>query len=166
MIDCEAYSFEDDGSIPNSPVPLLLYPGALRGEQQSATACRKVLKDHGWSNSWVNGIFSYHHYHSNAHEVLAVIGGSADVIFGGKEGEEISMNRGDVVLIPAGTGHCRLKSSSDFQVVGAYAGGREHDLCRGREDERPQVLENIAQVPLPEQDPVTGEKNPLYRYWE
>lgn len=165
-MNCEAYYFEDDGSIPNSPVPLLHYAGALTEELRDPAACRRLLNDHGWSNTWVNGIFSYHHYHSNAHEVLAVLSGSAEVLFGGEEGEQVSVTAGDVVLIPAGTGHCRISSTKNFQVMGAYDRGRGHDLCRGEAGERPQVLENIQEVPVPRQDPVTGEKDPLYSKWK
>ena len=164
-MECKAYNFDDDGSIPNSPLPLLLYPDALSKEQRQPANCRKLLKSHGWSNTWVNGIFSYHHYHSNAHEVLAVLDGQAKVLLGGAEGKQVSLSAGDVVLIPAGTGHCRLSSSSDFKVMGAYDRGKDHDLCRGKPEERPQVLENIKEVPMPEQDPVTGEQSPLYDYW-
>lgn len=165
-MNCEAFYFDDDGSIPNSKVPLLLYREAFSEELRNPPACRSLLKEHGWSNTWVNGIFSYHHYHSNAHEVLAVISGTADVLFGGEEGDQLSVSAGDVVLIPAGTGHCRISSSGDFKVMGAYDRGRDHDLCRGEAGERPQVLENIQQVPPPRQDPVTGGKDPLYSEWK
>ncbi|MFP8489588.1 cupin domain-containing protein [Gracilimonas sp. Q87] len=167
MKECSTYLFEDDGSIPNNPnLPLLVYLDALDPGQRGAETCKHLLEDNGWRNAWVNGIYSYHHYHSTTHEVLAVISGSAKVKMGGDKGEEISISEGDVIVIPAGVGHCRLSSSDDFQVVGAYPGGRSYDLCTGKKSERPQVLENIKNVPLPEQDPVTGEKEPLYKYWE
>jgi len=164
-INCQAFHFEDDGSIPNNELPLLLYPQALSDEQLDPDKCIRLLADHGWTGAWVNGIFPYHHYHSNAHEVLAVIGGSARVMLGGPEGEEVEIKAGDVVLIPAGVGHCRLSSSGGFRVVGAYDRGLSYDLCKGDPGERPQVLVNIKQVPMPKQDPVTGERELLYGCW-
>lgn len=167
MIDCKTYFFEDDGSIPNNPeLPLLVYPQVLSDEQSSPSQCKALMNDHGWSNAWVNGIYSYHHYHSTTHEVLAVLSGSATVKMGGKQGEELSISAGDVMVLPAGTGHCLLNSSGDFRVVGAYPGGQSYDLCTGKPDERPQVLQNIQNVGLPDSDPVTGEKDPLYRHWK
>jgi len=167
MITCNSHRFEDDGSIPNNPdLPLLLYPQALSKHQQNSTAALELLGNHGWTNGWVNGIFSYHHYHSNTHEVLAVISGSAEVKLGGKQGKEFHIQAGDVILIPAGVGHCRLSSSRNFQVVGAYAGGSSYDLCRGKPGERPQVLDNIGNVPMPDCDPVTGKPDPLYQHWK
>jgi len=166
MITCKAFKFEDDGSVPNNPeLPLLIYPGALNESQKNSNAALDLLGKHGWTNAWVDGIFSYHHYHSNTHEVLAVVSGSADVKLGGEQGREFHIEAGDVILLPAGVGHCRLGSSPDFRVVGAYAGGRSYDLCRGKPNERPQVLENIKKVPLPEKDPVTGRKDPLHKHW-
>ena len=166
MIDCEALHFEDDGSIPNNPTqPLLLYQAVLSDKQRDPDVCIAMLSDHGWSNAWTNGIFPYHHYHSNAHEVLAVLNGTARVILGGEQGKEATLNKGDVVLIPAGVGHCRLESSIDFLVAGAYDRGLSYDLCRGRPGEREKSLHNIRQVPMPRMDPVTGGQEPSYRYW-
>lgn len=167
MINCKTYLFEDDGTIPNnSELPLLIYPNVLAGDQTSSSTCKELLNVHGWMRAWVNGIYSYHHYHSTTHEVLAVISGSANVKMGGEQGEEFSISAGDVIVIPAGVGHCNLGSSRDFRVVGAYPGGRSYDMCTGKPGERPQVLQNIKEVPMPELDPVTGEKDPLYEYWE
>lgn len=166
MTDFKTYFFEDDGSIPNNPdLPLLVYSDSLSREQTKATRCRELLNSHGWSNSWVNGIYSYHHYHSITHEVLTVLSGSADVKMGGEEGEKLSISTGDVIVIPAGVGHCNLGSSGDFRVMGAYPEGRSYDLRTGEADERPEVLQNIREVPLPQFDPVTGEKDPLYQHW-
>jgi uncharacterized protein YjlB len=40
------------------------------------------------------------------------------------------------------------------------------DLCRGRPEERPRVLENIARVPLPVADPLHGQDGPLLDHWQ
>ncbi|MDX1541591.1 MAG: cupin domain-containing protein, partial [Geminicoccaceae bacterium] len=113
-----------------------------------------------------NGIFPFPHYHSNAHEVLAVCRGEAKVRFGGERGEVLEVAAGDVVVIPAGVGHQNLGSSADFLIVGAYPKGQEnYDLCRGEPGERPGTLENIRRVPLPEQDPLAGRDGPLIERW-
>lgn len=166
MTDIKTYYFEDDGAIPNNAeLPLLIYPKALSEGEANISKIRDLLNSHGWSNSWVNGIYSYHHYHSTTHEVLAVLSGSTDVKMGGEQGEEISISTGDVTVIPAGVGHCNVESSGEFRVIGAYPDGRSYDLCIGKADERPEVLQNIREVPLPDFDPISGEKDPLYQYW-
>ncbi len=161
------YLFEDDGSIPNNPnLPLLIYPGALPEPERQPSRCKELLAENGWGGAWVDGVFSYHHYHSTSHEVLVVVGGSARIAFGGPEGNTVEVEAGDAVVIPAGVGHCNAGSSGDFSVVGAYPRGQEdYDLRTGEEGERPKVLENIRDVPLPEADPLLGEGGPLLRRW-
>jgi uncharacterized protein YjlB len=79
------YLFEDDGRIPNNPTrPLLVYPQALGSSEQDSSRCKELLAENGWVGAWIDGIFSYHHYHSNAHEVLCVVGGSASIAFGAR----------------------------------------------------------------------------------
>ncbi len=166
-IGVREYLFEDDGRIPNNQtLPLLVYSQALATSDLAPSRCKELLAENGWGGAWVNGVFSYHHYHSNAHEVLCVVSGSASIVFGGPEGEMVEVEAGDVIVIPAGIGHCNKGSNGEFSVVGAYPRGQEsYDLRTGEEDERPEVLENIRDVPLPKSDPLLGEKGPLLQRW-
>ena len=75
------------------------------------------------------------------------------------------VNEGDVIVLPAGTGHRKLESSSDFLVVGAYPPGFSADLLRGEPGERPGSDERIARVPLPRTDPVGGQGGPVLENW-
>ena len=158
-----ALVLEDDGSIPNSPLPVLVYPGVLTQAQPEAVIAR--FARHGWRGAWINGIYPFHHYHSTAHEVLGCVAGWARVQLGGPHGVSETLRAGDVVVIPAGVGHKRLDASDDFAVVGAYPSGQRWDLCYGRPEERPQADANLARVPLPTEDPVFGPEGPLRRHW-
>ena len=162
-----AYPFADDGQIPNNPsLPLVVYQQALvLPASDPAAICETVFTANRWGSTWRNGIFPYHHYHSTAHEVLGICRGQAEVQFGGEQGKRLLVRPGDVVVIPAGVGHKKLSSSADLLVVGAYPPDQHWDLCRGLPDERPQVLHNIAQVPLPATDPVFGKAGPLVEAW-
>jgi len=166
-VQVQEYLFEDDGRIPNNPnLPLLVYPRVLYEAEQQPSRSKKLLAKNGWGGAWVDGVFSYHHYHSTSHEVLCALSGRASIAFGGPEGETVEVQAGDVVVIPAGVGHRNGGSSGDFSVVGAYPRGQEsYDLCTGEEGERPEVLENIRDVPLPKADPLFGEDGPLLRHW-
>ena len=86
-------------------------------------------------------------------------------MLGGPDGHRFELASGDVVVLPAGTGHCNLGSSSDLLVVGAYPNGMDWDLRRGDPAERDAALANIARVPLPDEDPVSGEHGPLVELW-
>jgi uncharacterized protein YjlB len=113
----------------------------------------------------VDGIYPFHHFHSTAHEVLGIVAGSASVVLGGPKGLRFEIGRGDVVVLPAGTGHCNAGSSGDLLVVGAYPHGMRWDLRRGDAAERDEVVANIAAVPLPDTDPVHGADGPLTGIW-
>ncbi|MBP0494107.1 cupin domain-containing protein [Pararoseomonas indoligenes] len=149
----EAHRFAPDGGIPNSRLPLLVWRGALAGD---AGAITRHFAAHGWSNAWTDGVFAYHHFHSNAHEALGVSRGTARVRFGGPAGEVVELRAGDALVIPAGVGHCREWASGDFEVVGAYPGGADYDIRRGDPSEAAEVARRIAAVPLPGGNPVNG----------
>ncbi|MDT0690005.1 cupin domain-containing protein [Salegentibacter sp. F188] len=161
----EEYFFKDDGSIPNNKLPLLLYKNAFSERGKSgAEWLEKRFSENNWRNSWRNGVYDYHHYHSNTHEVLGVYSGKALLQLGGEKGEKLEVTAGDVIVIPAGVGHKNL-GSEDFQIVGAYPNGMDHDMNYGKDQERPQSDKNIAEVPLPESDPVLGKDEGLPKIW-
>jgi uncharacterized protein YjlB len=76
----ETHTFEDDGGIPNSPLPVLVY-GDVE-EARDAPSCESMFARNGWRGAWRNGIYSFHHFHSTAHEVLGIVRGSAAVVLG------------------------------------------------------------------------------------
>ncbi len=158
----EPYRFSDDGGIVNSPLPLLVYRGVLPAD---AAAIERAFAANGWSNAWRNGIFSFHHFHSIAHEVLGIASGHADVMFGGPGGQLVRVTAGDVVVIPAGVGHCNRGQSADLMVVGAYPGGSDYDICRGDPADHARAKAAVAVVALPAADPVAGANGPLGRLW-
>lgn len=160
----QAVTFKDDGTIPNSKLPLLYYAGAV--SSPDCETIEAMLARNGWPPRWRASVFTYHHYHSTAHEVLGVASGTAEIMLGGPRGETFSVAAGDVIVIPAGVGHKRISASSDFLVVGGYPPGADWDLLTGEPGERPQADENIARVPMPESDPVFGVGGPLTKLWD
>ncbi len=157
------FMFEDDGTIPNNPkLPVILYPAVFKEHSHEIEA---TFKMNNWRNSWVNGVLDYHHYHSITHEVLGVRSGSAKLILGGAIGETIEVNVGDVLVLPAGTGHKKLSSSPDFEIVGAYPDGKDYNIQTGNPSERPQALADIKQVKVPSTDPVYGNRGQVVNRW-
>ena len=72
---------------------------------------------------------------------------------------------GDVVVLPAGTGHQCLTASPNLVVVGAYPPNGTYNLCRGSKAEHAKALASIPKVPQPATDPVFGPKGPLMALW-
>lgn len=161
-ITINTLNFEDDGQIPNNPyLPVLAYQNLFSATDD----LRHILSANQWGNTWEGGVFSYHHYHSNSHEVLLVINGTAQLILGGKNGATININEGDALILPAGTGHKLLSQSNGFTVMGAYPNSQSYDICVGKASERPQNLYNIENVPVPNTDPIFGSQGLLKKYW-
>jgi uncharacterized protein YjlB len=161
------YTFVDDGRIPNNPLPLLLYRAAidLTGSPDPERVIEKTFAANGWGGLWRNGVYPYVHYHSMIHEAMGIARGSARVRFGGEKGREIEINAGDVVILPAGTGHQCLRESPELMVIGAYPPTGKFNLCRGSKAEHAKALTSIPKVPLPASDPVFGAKGPLLATW-
>jgi|SRR3954447_3838909 uncharacterized protein YjlB len=151
----ETWSAPPGEQIPNHPsFPVLVYRGVPR-VREGADACRALFAEHGWRGAWVDGVFDYHHFHSTSHEVLGVIGGGATLELGGPQGQAFEVEAGDVLVLPAGTGHRRASARGGFQVVGAYPAGQEdYDLLREADD---AARERIASLGAPPDDPVGGE---------
>src|SRR6266850_2827158 len=166
-IEPAAFFFADDGAVPNNRLPMLVYRGAIdtRGRDPAA-AIEKTFAANGWGHGlWRNGIYPLAHYHSQIHEVLGIAAGRARVRFGGRSGEELEVQAGDVAVLPAGTGHQRISSTPDLLVIGAYPPDGHYDLCRGIGAEHARALETIPRVPLPQTDPLFGAKGPLTGLW-
>jgi uncharacterized protein YjlB len=166
----EAHRLPPSGGIPNSSLPLLIYRGAVPvtggGDAgKLAGAFERIFAANGWTRSWRNGIYDFHHFHSTAHEVLGVSRGTVKVQFGGEGGPVIALETGDAVAIPAGVGHRNVAQSPDLEVVGAYDRGRDWDVCRGDLAESERVRAAIAEVPAPQSDPLHGETGELASLW-
>jgi len=153
--------------VPNHPRwPLLVYPQAVPIEgPDPAAAFERLFARNRWPAAWRNGVYPFHHYHSDGHEVLGVYGGEVTVLFGGEGGIAITARPGDVIVLPAGTGHKKIASNAGLGVVGAYPDGHHPDLCIAKTANAARAAERVARVPLPAADPVHGPDGPLFRYW-
>jgi uncharacterized protein YjlB len=152
-----------NGWMPNSTLPVLIYRNALPVTGDLADTMEHLFTANGWPPQWRNGVYSFHHYHSTAHEVLGFASGHADLVLGGEGGTPVTVHAGDIAVLPAGTGHCRITASEDFLVIGAYPAGEHWDICRTAAT--PEVLERMRQVKFPASDPLTGPTGALPKLW-
>lgn len=160
----ETLSLAPGGGVPNSRLPVLLVRGALDGPADERLV-HGLYRANEWQGCWTWTVYDFHHYHSTAHEALAVAGGEARLMLGGEGGVEVAVAAGDLLVLPAGTGHRRLSASEDFAVCGAYPAGQEADLLRPEDADEAQAEARIAAVPLPLTDPFWGRDGPLVRLW-
>ena len=165
-MNCEVLQLNHKGWS-NPRLPVLLYRAALAklgSADDLAAQFEAIFDKHRWPAQWRNGVYEFHHFHSNAHEVLGFAGGSARLRLGGPEGEDVAVAAGDAVLLPAGTGHFQVQADLGFLVVGAYPPGQEDfDICRAPAN--PKIASQMAHLDFPANDPIDGIDGPLSRFW-
>ncbi len=183
--EAEPLLLQPNGWMPNNPrLPVLLYRAAVPTAGDTATRMETLFTANGWPPQWRNGVYTYHHYHSTAHEVLGFARGQARLVLGGPTNDpqtgqqtgpatdiqtgpspshELTVHAGDVLLLPTGTGHCEISCSADLLVIGAYPPNQHWDICRQAPDAAAQ--KRMASLPFPSSDPVHGADGPLRRLW-
>ncbi len=160
------YLLEDNGIFPNSVLPVLLYKAAFALPNDHAPGIiEEVFDENSWYSSWRNGIHDYNHYHSTTHEVLGVYSGHCHVLLGGDSGIQLLLDKGDVLIIPAGVSHRNIGATANFKCVGAYPDGVEFDINLGKSGERPGTDKRIKKLSVPRMDPLYGESGHLHKYW-
>ena len=102
------------------------------------------------------------HFHSTTHEVLCVSNGRAKLCFGGEENHgrvEPLVEKGDVMIVPAGVAHRLLDDHGGFEMVGCYPPGKPWDMCYGREEEEHKA-DGIKVLEWFSKDPIYGAQGP------
>lgn len=163
----EAFLLRPSNGVPNHPRwPLLLYPAAVQiCAPDPAAAFENLFNGNHWPAAWRNGVYGLQHFHSTAHEALGVYNGEVTVQFGGDDGIKLTARAGDVIVLPAGTGHMKLASRGALGIVGAYPEGQQPDHCTPDRSALDRCVTMIAAVATPRFDPVYGLKGPLLQHW-
>jgi uncharacterized protein YjlB len=162
------YRFDGDGKTPNNRLPLVVFKHAILFRNfDPASVFEELFAANGWKDSWRDTMYGFEHFHSETHEVLGLARGTVRARFGGTRGEELDLEAGDVVVLPAGTGHKRVRASRDLLIVGAYPeNAGTYDEPRASPKAHDAALLKIKNVPLPRTDPVYGKSGPLLRAWK
>jgi len=167
-MNVKALDFNENGNIPNNPdLPVLIVQNALDSDSADlAGLFEKHFSDNGWTGCWRWGVYEFHHYHSNAHEALGVASGAGELHIGGEDGEVLKVQAGDLLILPAGTGHKCISSTSDFQVVGCYPSGQsDYDLIKEDTNITEEIRQRIRNTSLPDTDPLKGKDGPVVEHW-
>ncbi|CAG8151364.1 unnamed protein product [Penicillium olsonii] len=140
MVEVRQYQLMPTNFIPNSPRPLLHYKDVLatRHSQCDPAEVWDMFTKNEWDVQWIfrYGPTQLSHYHSRAHECMAVLSGTARIRFGVADtsddlmenthgsswedgGVELEAEAGDVFIIPAGVAHktYNTKPDAEFQLL-------------------------------------------------
>jgi uncharacterized protein YjlB len=163
----ETFLLPSNSEIPNNRhLPVVIYRQLLnKFLPHKAEHFERVFRANGWRGTWRDSIYPYCHFHSNAHEVLGIACGRVAVELGGADGRVVRLTAGDVMLLPAGVGHRRVRGSPNLLVVGAYpAGQQKYTICQSLRACR-GASKRIESGALPERDPFFGPSGPLTQLW-
>lgn len=92
----ETFILPPNGRMPNSHLPVVFYRDVAPAREDLEPYLRRLFNHNHWGGDWAMGIYGYHHFHSNAHEVLGIAAGSATLVLGGDGGRLLEVTRGDV----------------------------------------------------------------------
>ncbi|KAH7394306.1 hypothetical protein BKA66DRAFT_297052 [Pyrenochaeta sp. MPI-SDFR-AT-0127] len=168
----EVYLLASNEFAPNSKLPVLIYRNCLpRPFSEDETTA--FLESHGWVKKGSWGHIPIRHFHPNTHECYGVFQGSSTLLIGQGHndtsgGQEIELTAGDVIVLPAGTAHCNIRSTKNYKYIGVYPEGAprwRNELGKQKVDHEAFGKE-IRAVAMPAQDPVNGANGPLLRLWE
>ncbi|KAJ9611261.1 hypothetical protein H2200_004444 [Cladophialophora chaetospira] len=168
MVEVKKYNLPPTALIPNSPQPLLHYPGLFSSQSETAshdhiaTRAHDLFQSNGWETQWIfrYGSTQSSHYHSEVHECMAVLTGTARIRFGvadtvedmdenthgsGREagGIEVEARAGDVFILPAGTAHKTFDTSPAAEFKLLTPGDGHHILTQGT-----NVRDTLANIKL------------------
>ena len=60
-----AIVFNDDGLVPNNPLPFLVYKNAVSlAKAHPEETIEKLFAANGWGGTWRNGVYDFLHYHA------------------------------------------------------------------------------------------------------
>ena len=172
MVEVRKYQLPPTDLIPNSPQPLLHYPGLLaKQEDCSAPQVYDLFSKNGWKTQWIfrNGSTQRSHYHSIAQQSMADLTGSATIRFGvadtvtdmdenthgdGMEagGIELQARAGDVFILPAGTAHKTYDTKPEASFVLLTPGDGHHvaagDIRKALDDVELSGVTMIGAYPI------------------
>lgn len=119
----EQYYLNDEGNTFEDYLPVLLYKGIINIPMLFEEHYLKTLfEPKNWKNVWKTEIFAYRHYQHVAHEVMGVYKDKALLMLGDKEQISVVLEKGDVLVIPAGVEIKNLNPENSVKCSGTYDG--------------------------------------------
>lgn len=182
----EQYYIKPTAHCPNNVLPVLVYRDVLPRPHNEVTTS-EALEKYGWEKRGTFGTINIKHFHPNTHECYGVFQGSSELVFGAggaddpAAGVTCRVYPGDVIVVPAGVAHAsvptvgkpKVKWDLDedelhYKYIGVYPRDGPIWKVEYGKEEVPQndpLIEEIALVDIPADDPISGPDGPLCQIW-
>lgn len=103
-----------------------------------------------------------------------MISGSSRLLFGIgpfdalEQGVQVNVEKGDVIVVPAGVAHCTMSTEGNYTYVAVYpTGSPQYDMHYAKaEEDVPMLVAQTKKAPRPIEDPVYGRAGPLIHLWK
>ncbi|KAL2830437.1 hypothetical protein BJY01DRAFT_240376 [Aspergillus pseudoustus] len=171
MSSVDTYFLSPTAHAPNSLLPVIHYRDVLP-HPLSEEGVTKFLTANKWEKRGTWGHIPIRHFHPNSHECYGIFQGSSKLLLGVGEsdqsgGLEVSVQAGDVIVLPAGTAHSCAVSSEDYRYIGVYPEGcpRWRNAMGSKPIDLTALRKESGEVEMPEHDPVYGAGGPLMQLW-
>ncbi|CAI0653664.1 unnamed protein product [Colletotrichum noveboracense] len=161
----QCYFLSPNKDAPNSRLPVLHYRDVLPEPRDEASVTdfltrnrwEKRHRAHG--DTLASAIFTRIATNAMGHSKMLL----GKISTG--QGMEVDVKTGDVIILPAGTAHSSLASSSDYRYIGVYP--QDCPKWRNEMGKTPagEFKTVIKSVEMPEEDPVYGRNGPLNQLW-
>jgi uncharacterized protein YjlB len=152
---------ENDEFPAQSRKDIIIYRNAVDPDAADcAEQFEALFTENGWHLEWRGRISDTGHFHSRAHEIIAIVKGATILAFGGGKGKRVVLDAGDAVLVPPGLLHRQVGAwTGGVEAVGAIPEEVEWDLRREPPPDEPDG--GTALVDRPCCDPILGMRGPL-----
>ncbi|XXH00782.1 hypothetical protein Hte_007133 [Hypoxylon texense] len=174
MIQPELHYLEETPWVPNSKLPIVVYRGALAHCENEDAVKEALEANGGWKKGGAWNAWFKAHFHPNAHECYGVVQGTSELSLGRspldppEKGMSLKVDRGDVIVLPAGVSHCSSTASSDYRFVVLFPTGAPRWVSVWFDQPMETVSDYKIQsqkVSLPSHDPIYGEGAGLVETW-
>ncbi|GLB19545.1 hypothetical protein AtubIFM61612_009452 [Aspergillus tubingensis] len=182
-VEPEQYFLPPTPYVPNSKLPILVYRNAL--SDTSPRNILNIIEPNGWIKGGQWKTYKVPHFHTQCHECYGIIKGGSSYLLGvGPKdpevdeqghpyGMKLTVQKGDVFVLPAGICHASLDSWDDYEFIGLYpngileATGHRFDMNYGLKspEETTSLMRQSENVSIPPLDPLYGLDGPLPRLW-
>ncbi|KAL4925238.1 cupin domain-containing protein [Aspergillus undulatus] len=201
QVEPEQYFLSPAPHVPNSKLPILVYRNALNNT--SPRNILNIIEPNGWIKGGQWKTYKVPHFHTQCHECYGIIKGGSTYLLGvgpkdpefdrqGRPyGMKLTVQKGDVFVLPAGICHASLESWDDYEFIGLYPNvskqqssqmvdgkinhvkgilestGHRFDMNYGfkHPEETSSLVKLSDSVPIPPLDPLYGLDGPLPRLW-